>query len=219
MADQHNEPTGSAISSGLMARWRKVPSAIVADVSKGHCLIDPAIRPLLPPGQQPRLFGRVITARCAPPDFGAVLHALDQVKPGDVLAIDAQGNAEFAMIGGILGGFLRRRGACGIVCDGAIRDVVELAAMPGFAVYSRSITPRGPTALEGRAVDGEILLGGRRANPGDLLIGDDDGLVILSPANAAALIEPAEAKLALEDDWIAALSSGRPVKEVFGLGD
>jgi 4-hydroxy-4-methyl-2-oxoglutarate aldolase len=210
-------PDSQATPADLVARWRHVPSAIVADVSKGECLIDPAIRPLKPPGQQPRLFGRAVTARCAPPDFGAVLRALDLVQPGDVLAIDAQGNASHAMIGGILGEFLHRRQAAGIICDGAIRDVRELAATPGFSVYSRSITPRGPVSMNGQHANGEIRLGGRVVNPGDLLIGDDDGLVVLSPASALRLIDLAEAKLALEADWIAALSSGRSVRDVFNL--
>jgi 4-hydroxy-4-methyl-2-oxoglutarate aldolase len=77
-------------------RWRKIPVAIAVDVSKGACLIDPAIRPLRPAGQQPRLFGRAVTAMCEPPDFGAVLRALDLVKSGDVLMIAAKGNSDHA---------------------------------------------------------------------------------------------------------------------------
>jgi regulator of RNase E activity RraA len=159
-----------------LERWRAVPPAVVADVSKGACQIDPAIRPLNPPGRQPRLFGRAVTVSCQPPDFGAVLYAMDVAGPGDVLVIAAGGDAVNAMIGGILGAQLQRRGSVGIVCDGAIRDVGELGVMAGLSVFTRHITPRGPSSYDGGAVNGAVRCGGREIHPGDLIIGDDDGL-------------------------------------------
>jgi 4-hydroxy-4-methyl-2-oxoglutarate aldolase len=63
--------------------WRAVPVAVAVDLGRDVGQIDPAIRPLLPAGRQPRLFGRALTALCEPPDFGAVLYALDLVEPGD----------------------------------------------------------------------------------------------------------------------------------------
>jgi 4-hydroxy-4-methyl-2-oxoglutarate aldolase len=201
----------------LLDRWRVVPAAVAADVSGGAALVDPAIRPLCPPGQQPRLFGRAVTARCIPPDFGAVLRALDRVGHGEVLVIDAGGATSHAMIGGILGGDLHRRAAAGIVCDGAVRDVAELAAMHDFAVFARAITPLGPTSWTGTDVGGPVTLGGRTVAPGDLVLGDDDGVAVLTPALAEALIGKAEAKLALEQEWIAALHGGRGTAATFGL--
>lgn len=204
----------------LRARWQEVPAAVAADVLAARGApggIDPAIRPLLPPGVQPRLVGRAVTALCAPPDFGAVLHALDRTGPGDVLVIAAGGDAGTAMIGEILGGHLRRRGAAGLVCDGAVRDVAAFADWGDFPVFSRSVTPRGPVGVSEGAVHAPVSFGGVRIAPGDLLIGDDDGLVALTPALAAAVIDAAEAKLALEARWIAELAAGRPAAEVFGL--
>lgn len=200
-----------------LERWRAIPPAIIADVSKGQCQIDPAIRPLNPPGRQPRLFGRAVTVDCAPPDFGAVLYAMDVVGAGEVLVIAAGGNAGIAMIGEILGGQLHRRGAAGIVCDGAIRDVGELSAMTGLSVFARHITPRGPSSYANGAVNGIITCGGRNIHPGDLVIGDDDGLVSLSPTDMAQHITAAEAKVALEAEWQKSLTDGRTVAETFGL--
>ncbi len=137
-------------------RWQLVPPAIVADISKGACQIDPAIRPLLPPGRQPKLFGRAVTALCAPPDFGAVLHAMDLVGKGDVLVIAAGGDRVTAMIGEILGGQLSRAGAAGLICDGAIRDVGELAGIANFAVFTRHTTPRGPASWGEGVVNGAV---------------------------------------------------------------
>lgn len=201
----------------LAKRWSKMPTAIIADVSDGACLMDSAIRPLRPAGQQPRLFGRAVTARCAPPDFGAVLRAIDLAEQGDVLVIDAQGTAGHAMTGAILGGHLRRKGAAGIVCNGPVRDVAELAGLKNFAVYARSVTPRGPTAWAHGEVNGPLNISGSVINPGDLVIGDDDGLAALDEEATQTLIGKAEDKLALEGKWIADLKSGRSLAKVFKL--
>jgi 4-hydroxy-4-methyl-2-oxoglutarate aldolase len=200
----------------LLKRWRSVPTAIIADISGGVGLIDPAIRPLRPSGRQPRLFGPAVTAQCAPPDFGAVLHALDGVQAGDVFVIAADARADHAMIGGILGGFLHRRGAAGIVCDGAIRDVAELANFR-LSVFVRHVTPRGPAGVSDGVVNGNVSIGGRSIAPGDLIIGDDDGLASLSLAEAESWIEKAEAKLALEAEWQRRLASDETIAQVFGL--
>jgi 4-hydroxy-4-methyl-2-oxoglutarate aldolase len=207
----------AAIDATLLQRWARVPAAIIADVSKGAALVDPAIRPLRPAGQQPRLMGRAVTAICVPPDFGAVLAALDGVEPGDVLVIDAQGFRTHAMIGEILGGFLRRRQVAGIVCDGAVRDVAELAGWSDFSVFSRFISPAGPTGWSQGQVNGMAMIGGRAIAPGDLVIGDDDGLVALDEDMLRVLIDHAEAKLALEAKWQAELASGQSIARIFGL--
>jgi 4-hydroxy-4-methyl-2-oxoglutarate aldolase len=207
----------SGITQSDINRWRNIPAAIAVDVSKAACQIDPMIRPLRPPGQQPRLFGRAVTALCVPPDFGAVLHALDLIKPGNVLVIAAGGHAETAMIGEILGGHLRRLGAAGIVCDGAVRDVAELASWPDLSVFARFITPRGPIGVDLGVVNGPVRIGGRQIAPGDLIIGDDDGLVSLDAASIGSLIDAAEAKLALEAEWQCSLASGNSIAATFGL--
>ena len=73
-----------ASPTAAIERWRQVPVAVAVDVSHAECQIDRSIRPLCAPGQQPRLFGRAVTVQCEPPDFGAVLHALTVIQPGEV---------------------------------------------------------------------------------------------------------------------------------------
>ena len=197
--------------------WRSVPVAVAVDLVRDEGQIDPDIRPLNPPGRQPRLFGRAVTALCEPPDFGAVLHALDQVRPGDVLMIAAGGHRQTAMIGEILGGHLRSRGGAGLVCDGAIRDVATLSEWTDFSVFTRSTTPRGPASFGSGSVNVPVMIGGRQVTPGDLIMGDDDGLVALSPDMVRKYLRDAQAKLALEAQWIANLASGRTVAQTFAL--
>ncbi|MFT4012206.1 MAG: hypothetical protein QM682_02165 [Paracoccus sp. (in: a-proteobacteria)] len=204
------------LSPDLLARWRRIPVAVIADHAP-ECQIDIAIRPLMPPGRQPPLFGTAMTARCAPPDFGAVLRALDLIRPGQVLAIDAGGESGWAMIGDVLGGHLHRIGAAGIVCDGAVRDVASLAAMQGLSVYRRHVNPRGPVGGARGQAGVPVAIGGRAVRPGDLLIGDDDGLAVLTPDQASALIARCEAKLELEREWIRRLGQDEKLADIFGL--
>ena len=209
-------PEVAPVAEELLARWRAIPVPVAVDLAPDR-QIDPAIRPLLPPGVQPPLFGRAVTTRCTAPDFGAVVRALGLVGPGSVLVIDAAGDRGTAMIGDVLGGQLHRQGAAGLVCDGAIRDVNGLAALSGLPAWSRSITPHGPVSATGGAVNATVTVGGCTVAPGDLLIGDGDGLVALPPALLAALIDKAEAKLVLEAEWSARLAAGEDARSVFGL--
>ncbi len=202
-----------------LERWRAVPVSIVVDLNLEPGQIDPAIRPLMPPGQQPRLFGRAVTALCEPPDFGAVLHAMGVIQPGDVLVIAAGDDEHTAMIGEILCGHVRRLGGTGVVCSGAVRDVATLAGWADLPVFARHITPRGPVGASRGAVNAPVEVGGVTVSPGDLIIGDDDGLVSLSPASIRDGIAGAEAKLALEAEWEANLARGVAVGQVFGLSE
>ena len=210
-------PTLAPIDDSLLQRLREVPVPVAVDLSPDEYQISPELRPLLPPGQQPRLFGRALTVRCAPPDFGAVLHAVGQIGPGEVLVIEAAGQAEHAMIGDVLGGHLHRVGAAGIVCDGPVRDVGNLAKMQGLSVYSRSVTPRGPTGAALGEVNCPVSIGGATVNPGDLILGDCDGLIAIPATALEGLIRRMEEKVALEETWVARLASDEPVTSIFGL--
>lgn len=205
------------LTEAEITRWRAIPTAVAVDLVREMGQIDPAIRPLRPAGLQPRLFGQAVTVRCEVPDFGAVLQALDVIQRGQVLVIDAGGYRDAAMIGDILSGYLRAKGVVGVVCDGAVRDTGTLGGWDDFAVYSRWINPRGPSGAERGAVNLPVEIGGASIAPGDLIIGDDDGLVTLTPQNVRALIADAEAKLVLESDWTHAFAAGKTAVEVFGL--
>ncbi|MDZ4310484.1 MAG: hypothetical protein U1A24_07990 [Cypionkella sp.] len=209
-------PTLDPLSPDLLNRWRRIPVAVAVDLAPSQ-QISPQIRPLCPAGQQPRLCARAVTAYCVAPDFGAVLHAIGQTGPGQVLVIAAAGHATNAMIGDVLGGQLHAQGAAGIICDGAIRDTATLAGLADFSVYSRSVTPRGPTSAAHGAVNIAVSVGGCVVQPGDLILGDDDGLIALPVDRLAELIEAAEAKLVLEAEWSRRLAAGDPVSSIFGI--
>jgi regulator of RNase E activity RraA len=210
-------PAPAPLPEAALAPWRGVPVALAVDCAPGARQIDPAIRPLRPAGRQPRLFGRAVTVRVAPPDFGAMLHVLDIAGAGDILCVDAGGDAETAMIGEILSGHLRRRGVAGAVLDGAVRDIGRIAEWDDFAVFARHVTPRGPTGAAAGAINGAVTIGGAPVAPGDLILGDDDGLVCLPAASVTSGLGPVREKAALEAGWEARLKAGEPARTVFGL--
>jgi 4-hydroxy-4-methyl-2-oxoglutarate aldolase len=131
--------------------------------------------------------------------------------------VDAGGRSDAAMIGELLGGAARRKGIAGIVVDGAVRDVGTLSGWPDFAVFSRWITPRGPSSMERGSVNEPIVVGGIPILPYDLILGDDDGIVVLPRDQAEAVLSPALARVRAEEGWEAALAAGRSTLEVFDV--
>ena len=121
------------------------------------------------------------------------------------------------MIGELLSGAARRKGSRGVVVDGAVRDIGTLASWPDFPVFSRGNTARGPSSMERGEVNGPVLLGGVSVAPGDLILGDDDGLVVIPHGEAEARLPAARAMVAAEEAWEARLTAGESTLEVFGV--
>ena len=199
-----------------IAPWQLVPVSIVVDIDHST-RIDPGIRLLGGPGQGRHLCGPAFTVECHPPDFGAVVHALDAAMPGDVLVIAANGNADTAMIGEILGGHLRSKGLAGLVCDGAVRDTSTLANWSDFPVFSKHVCPNGPHSAESGELLVPVSFGGRMIQPGELILGDDDGLAIVSPEMVRTGYEAVVERLELEKSWIEGLAKGGSAVDVFGV--
>jgi RraA family protein len=124
--------------------------------------------------------GRAFTVRARPGDNLMIHKALQMVQPGDMLVIDAGGDVSQALIGGnILANALFKKVA-GFVIDGAVRDVHEMATM-GMPVWARGHTHRGPTKDGPGEINVPVTVGSMTVNPGDLVLGDADGVVCVSP--------------------------------------
>ena len=211
-----NERPASRLTAEELAPWKEIPVSIAVDLEPEQ-QIENAIRPLTFGDGPLRLFGPAMTVSCTVPDFGAVVHALDHVQPGEVLVVAAEGSLDVAVVGEILGGHLRDIGCAGLVVDGVVRDIEVLGSFADFPVYARGVNPRGPSSASGGEINGAITLGGCTVNPGNLILGDRDGLVALSPQMVRARIDDATARIALEHQWIEDLKARKPVAEVFGL--
>lgn len=175
----------------LVARFQNMPVANIDDNMGRIAAIDAAIRPV---GKAP-LLGTAFTVR-VPQGDNLMLHAaMDLAKPGDVIMIDAGGFENRSIFGELMATYCKTRGIRGIVCDGAIRDRDALAEMDDFAVYARAVTPNGPYKNGPGEINVPVVIGGKLVHPGDIVVGDSDGVIVIRPEDAAFL---ADATLAVE---------------------
>ncbi|MGD7180371.1 RraA family protein, partial [Ralstonia pseudosolanacearum] len=129
-------------------------------------------------------------------------------RPGDVLVIDAGGDLQNAVVGGILTYYAARIGVVGVVIDGAVRDVAELRERE-FPVYARGVTHRGPYKDGPGEINVPVSVGGMIVHPGDVVVGDQDGLLAIPPADVPLLIDKARAVLAAEAETMRAMQEDR----------
>ena len=124
--------------------------------------------------------------------------AMDMAKPGDVIMIDAGGSRARAIFGEIMAGYCRLRGIGGIVVDGSIRDSDTISEMKGFPVYAKGVTPNGPYKNGPGEIGGTISVGGVIVRPGDIVLGDPDGVIVIKPDEAEELLIKARAVMQRE---------------------
>ena len=164
-----------------------------------------AIRPMH--GGGAKLAGPAFTVRVPAGDNLMVHKAIDIAAPGDVIVVDAAGVLEQAIIGDIMTSHAARRGVAGFVIDGAIRDAAELAARP-FPVYARGVTHRGPYKNGPGEINVPVSIGGMVVRPGDIIVGDADGVVAVPLADAEAVLAAAREQKKKEEASLAAIAAG-----------
>ena len=171
----------------LLERLRHIDTASLSDANKAMRVLPPSIRPLLA-GR--RMAGRAVTA-VANGDLMSVIGALEIGGPGDVLVVSA-GEFDQAVSGELFGTEAFRRGMAGVVIDGLSRDSAALRKL-GMPFYSRGVTPKAPPALAVPEIQVPLLIGDVEVLPGDILIGDDDGIIVGTVAEFGAIVDAAEA--------------------------
>jgi regulator of RNase E activity RraA len=199
-------PSAAPVAPDILAALREIPVAALSDNMHrniGSTGLHPYHRPMAR-----TMAGTAVTARSRGGDNLTYLRALEFCRPGDVLVIDAGGDLNNAVVGGILSFYAAHIGVVGVVIDGAIRDVAEVRARE-FPVYARGVTHRGPYKDGPGEINVPVSVGGMVVNPGDIVVGDQDGLMAFAPDEATLLIEKARAHLATEAETIRAMKEGR----------
>ena len=199
-------PSAAQANPAVIAALRELPLAALSDNMHrniGTVGLQPYHRP-----QALTMAGTAVTARSRCGDNLTYLRALEFCRPGDVLVIDAGGDLNNAVVGGILSFYAAKIGLAGIVIDGAIRDVAEIRERD-FPVYARGVTHRGPYKDGPGEINVPICVGGMVVNPGDIVVGDQDGLLAIVPEDAERLIEKARAVLVSEEKTMQAMREGR----------
>lgn len=154
------------------------------------------------------LVGTAVTVRTRAGDNLAIHRAFDYCRLGDVLVIDGAGEITQALMGDIMASFAERIGVRGLVIDGAIRDVGSLRQRD-FPVYARGVTHRGPYKNGPGEINVPVTVGGTVVMPGDLIVGDEDGLLAISPVDVEAVIEGARKQAAKEAAALEAIAHDR----------
>jgi 4-hydroxy-4-methyl-2-oxoglutarate aldolase len=176
----------SSHSTELLARLRQIDTASLSDANKALRVLPAGIRPLVP---GVRMVGRAVTA-AANGDLMSVIGALELGGVDDVLVVSA-GVDDLAVSGELFGTEAFRRGMSGVVIDGLSRDTAALVRL-GMPFYSRGSTPKAPPALKLPQVQVALMIGDVEVHPGDLLVGDDDGVVVGSVAEFEEAVAGAE---------------------------
>jgi 4-hydroxy-4-methyl-2-oxoglutarate aldolase len=197
----------------LVERFMAVDTTAMCDADKSIRVMSGAIRPL---SARKRLCGPAFTVRCGT-DFLAVLRAVETAAPGDVIVVD--GGAREIAFGGELfarGALVRRLG--GIVVDGGYRDMAYVSTCP-LPVYSRHVTPMAGTATELGELQVPVTCGGVPVHPGDLIMADGEGIIVVDPAQVDALLDAAAATKEAEAELIRRLDSGATLTDGLNLAE
>jgi regulator of RNase E activity RraA len=171
---------------GLIERLLQIDVSALSDADKTLPVVDHAVRAMIP---EVRMAGPAFTV-VAEDDHLPVMTALAAAAPGDVLVIATNGGSR-AVFGELFAGEARRRGLAGIVADGFCRDVRGLRRI-GLPVFARGTTPRSGTTVTRAALGARIVCGGVAVSPGDVVFGDDDGLLIAASQRIVAALDTAE---------------------------
>lgn len=180
----------------IVAEFEQVPSTIVSDVTGNVGLtMDSGIRPAY---DGIDMAGTAITVNAAPGDNLIIHKAITMAQPGDVLVVDADGFTETGHVGELMCTSCQANDLAGLVIDGGYRDSREIAEME-FPVYGRAVHPRGPLKQDPGSVNVTISCGGVSVDPGDILVGDDDGLAVVPRESAETVLERSREKMSSED--------------------
>lgn len=174
----------------LVARFADLPAANVSDVMQRMGAVDPRIRPIW---DGAAVVGTAFTVWTRAGDNASVHEALEHARPGDVVVVNAGGDESRAIIGELMGGLAKSRGVKGFVIDGAVRDAGGLAEYQ-VPVFARSVTPAGAYKDGPGVLAGPVAIGGVVVFPGDIIVADADGVVVVPRRDGADIADRAEAK-------------------------
>ncbi|VTU31839.1 RraA family protein [Variovorax sp. PBL-E5] len=199
-------PSAPQVDAKIIAALRDIPVAALSD-NMHRNIGSVGLQPYHRPGPA-TMAGTAVTLKSRGGDNLTLLRAFEFCRPGDVIVIDADGDVTNAVIGGILSFYAATIGTVGVVLDGAIRDLAEIRERD-FPVYARGVNHRGPYKDGPGEINVPVSVGGMLVRPGDIVVGDQDGLMAFAPDEAETLIEKARAHLKAEAETMRAMKEGR----------
>ena len=188
----------------LIDEFKGLGAATVYEAAGRTGSVDPAIKPL---ARGVRLLGSAVTVQCHPKDNLMLHKALQIAQEGDVLVASTDGYTEAGYWGGLMATSAKARRIGGLAIDGCVRDSAEILSM-GFPIFCRGTCIRGTTKANPGLINHPLLFGGIVVHPGDLVLGDDDGLVIIPQADIVKILEASLKRVENEREKTTALAGG-----------
>jgi 4-hydroxy-4-methyl-2-oxoglutarate aldolase len=190
-------------SADIVERFRDLPTSFLCDAMNGDGALDWRIKPIA----MTSLVGVALTCHCGPADVLPLKNAVAMTQPGDVLVVTTGGHTGTAVVGDLLLGVAKNRGAAGFVTDGLVRDRIDFEALQ-LPVYAMGVTPNSPHSKGPGSIGLPIVCGGKPVSSGDLIIGDRDGIVVVPRGAIADVLKNLERVKAAEAKASAAVRGG-----------
>lgn len=209
-------------SQEILEAYQELDVSTVYEAQGKQGLLSRELRPII---EGTKLCGPAVTVTCPTGDNLMVHAAIEVCKPGDVLVINTIGESRAGMVGELIVTALMKRGVKGMITEAGIRDVAQLRKM-GFPVWTRSIYSQGNTKSKGGWVNAPAVCGGTLINPGDLILADDDGVVVVNKDDLLTSLQAAKERVAKEEKTKEKIARGelsidfynlRPVLEKEGV--
>lgn len=205
-------PSPPAIPAALVEAFRTAAVAVISDNTNRLY----GTRNLRPYHRSGKLLGTAVTVKTRPGDNQIIHKAYEFLRPGDVLVVDGAGDMTQALVGEIMMSRARAMGVAGFVIDGAIRDVAAFAEAD-FPCFARSVTHRGPYKTGPGEINVPVSIDGMVIMPGDMIVGDEDGVIAFDRTEAEALLTLVRAQEAREANALADIAAGRLDRPYTGI--
>lgn len=192
------------VPAALVAAAGKFQASILADVGGRRGTLGGRIQPL---SRSMKVAGPAFTVEVRPGDNLMIHAALQLAQPGDVIVVDGKGDLSCALTGALMAAHAQKAGIAGFVIDAAVRDT-EDCAKGSFPVFAAGANPNGPLKGAAGRINWPVSLAGTTVNPGDLIVGDADGVVVVPREMAAEIVKGAQAKVDAENQRMAAIGRG-----------
>lgn len=206
-------PNSPAVPEAILDGFRTAPVSIISDVmNRLH-----GTRALRPYHRSGRLLGTAVTVKTRPGDNQTLHRAYELLRPGDILVVDGGGDLTQALVGEIMMSRARAMGVAGFVIDGAIRDV-DAFQQADFPCYARGVTHRGPYKSGPGEINVPVSIDGMVVMPGDVVVGDTDGIVAFDRTDATELLDLVRQQEEREANALAAIAEGKVDSFYMGAG-